>query len=325
MKLTPGYIMIFLLLVVSCPLGLRSQDSKANLVYTVDIDNFWIAYDSIQKAADYQQKVLMMQRLYVDKGTDGLKAFMRARNYNAESYVKLIAQYPAFWKSVRRQTTTVKSQVPGIEKSIERFRVLYPELKPAGIYFAIGILKSGGATTSNMVLIGTEMAMADTSTDATELNNWLKSLFRNQLPGSIVALNVHEFVHTQQKQETVSLLSQCLLEGSADFITELVTRQKNLNDYMIYGKNHEAALKLRFRNEMWRRSSANWLYNGGKVENADLGYYMGYSICKTYYDRAADKKLAVKEIIELDFSSKDAVTAFLEKSAYFGNPNLRTQ
>lgn len=321
----PGYIMKYLLLVLLFPQFVKSQDPKANQVYTVDIDNFWNAYDSIAAVTGYQQKVALMQRLYVDKGTEGLKAFMRARSYNAESYVKLIAQYPAFWKSVRPQTLTVRSQVAGIEKSIERFRGLYPELKPAGIYFAIGILKSGGATTSNMVLIGTEMAMADTSTDATELNGWLKSMFGNQLPGSIVALNVHEFVHTQQKQETGSLLSQCLLEGSADFITELVTRQKNLNDYMIYGKNHEATLKLRFRNEMWRRSSGNWLYNGGKVENADLGYFMGYTICKTYYDKATDKKQAVKDIIELDFASKEAVTAFLDKSGYYGNPNLRTQ
>ena len=121
------------------------------------------------------------------------------------------------------------------------------------------------------------------------------------------------------------LVAQCLMEGSADFIAELVTRQKNLNDYMIYGQNNEATLKQRFRNEMWRRSTINWLYNGERSEHPDLGYFMGYTICRAYYNLAADKRVAVSEIIELDYSNREAVAAFIEKSGYYPSSKFRTQ
>ncbi|RYE50125.1 MAG: hypothetical protein EOP48_20325 [Sphingobacteriales bacterium] len=311
-------------LILTPPAGL-AQQPKSNAVFTTDIDNFWKAYDSAVKTDNRESQVSIIQSLYIDIGTDGLKAFMSARNYTAENYVRLINDYPAFWKSVRKNTLAIKSQVNLIEKSVDRLKLLYPAIKPAGIYFTIGGLKSGGTTTENMVLIGAEMAAADTGTDASELSNWLRTVFSSQVSGNIVGLNIHEYVHTQQKKKGSSLLAQCLQEGSADFIAELVTRQKNLNDYMIYGQNNETSLKLRFRNEMWRRSISNWLYNGEKSEHPDLGYFMGYTICRAYYNRAADKQQAVKDIIELDYTSKDSVTNFLDKSSYYNNPNLRTQ
>jgi hypothetical protein len=303
----------------------KAQYSKSNAVFTSDIDNFWSAYDSIIKTNDREKQIDLIQSLYIDVGTEGLKAFMAARNYSAENYVKLINDYPAFWKSVRKNTLAIKSQVEMIEKSVDRFKLLYPSIKPAGIYFTIGGLKSGATTSENMVMIGAEMAAADTGTDASELSNWLRSVFNSQISGNIVGLNIHEYVHTQQKKKGSSLIAQCLQEGSADFIAELVTRQKNLNDYMIYGQNNEPTLKLRFRNEMWRRSISNWLYNGDKSEHPDLGYFMGYTICRAYYNRATDKQQAIKDIIELDYTSKDSVTIFLDKSSYYTNPNLRTQ
>jgi len=301
------------------------QVPRANAVYTSDIDNFWVAYDSLNTTTNRDTQLRMIQTLYFDKGTDGLKAFTAARNYTPETYVRIINDYPAFWKSIRKNTFAIKSQVRQIEKSVDRFKVLYPAIRPAGIYFTIGGLKSSGTTTGNMVLIGAEMATADTGTDASELTNWLRAVFNSQVSGNIVGLNIHEYVHTQQNGKGSSLLAQCLQEGSADFIAELVTRQKNLNDYMIYGQNNESSLKLKFRNEMWRRSTSNWLFNGERVEHPDLGYFMGYSICRAYYNRSIDKQKAIKEIIELDFSSKDSVTAFLNQSLYYNDPNLRTQ
>ncbi len=323
MKVLQALLFFF---VLSPSQSARAQQPNADsAVFTEDLDNFWLAYDSLNNIADPSARLQVIQSLYIDRGTEGLKAFVRARNYTAQMYLRIIEQYPGFWKSVRPQTLAVKEQVPLIEKSIRQLRILYPEMKSAGIYFTIGALRSGGTTFSNMVLIGTELAAADTATNASELNTWVRNQLRNQLPGNIVALNLHEFIHTQQKGPASILLAQCLHEGAADFITELVTRQKNLNDYMIYGKNHESELKPRFRAEMMRRSTAAWLFNSDKLEHPDLGYYMGYAICKAYYDNAPDKKKAIKEIIQLDYNNRTAIAAFLDQSGYYGNPHIRTQ
>ena len=60
----------------------------------------------------------------------------------------------------------------------------------------------------------------------------------------------------------------------------------------------------------------DWLYNGLDDKRdypADLGYYMGYKICEAYYNKAQDKKQAVKDILTIqDFEQ------FLSDSGYNG-------
>jgi len=314
-------IKLILLTVIFLPIILRAQQKDFKIVYTSDIDHFWQAYDSVANTADSAAQVDIIQRLYVDRGTPGLKAFMAARQYDALLWMKLIHKYPGFWRSIRKNTLSVKDHVPDITKSIDRFKKLYPEMRPAKMYFTVGGLRSGGTTTADMVLIGAEIATADQLTDASELSDWLKNVFKNQRNTNIVSLNVHEYVHTQQKAgDGGSLLSQTIKEGAADFISELVTH-KNNNAYMIYGRAHEPELKKRFLIEMFSTAMGNWLYNGSDNPHPDLGYFMGYSICKAYYNRhQANRRKAIKTIMELDYTNEKQLTDFLEASRYYGQP-----
>ena len=69
---------------------------------------------------------------------------------------------------------------------------------------------------------------------------------------------------------------------------------------------------------MLTSDNSNWLYNGSNAKTvADLGYFMGYSICKAYYNNTTDKKKAIKEIIELDYSDSTAAAIFLKRSNYY--------
>lgn len=313
---------IYLFVFTFCfPLLIQAQQKKSKVVYTDDIDRYWQAYDSIATTIDTAKQIDFMQRLYVDKGTPGLKAFMKARDYNAKLWVTLIHKYPKFWRSIRGNTLTIKNQVPAITRSINNFKKLYPEMRPAKMYFTVGGLRSGGTTTNDMVLVGAEIATAGKNTDASELNDWLKDVFKNQQTSNLVALNIHEYVHTQQKAgDEQLLLGQTITEGAADFIAELVTHQKNNNAYMIYGRAHEQELKGKFLVEMFSKATGNWLYNGSTSAHADLGYFMGYVICEAYYRRHPDKKEAIKKIIELDYTNEQQVTDFLRESGYYTEP-----
>jgi hypothetical protein len=296
--------------------------AKTHKVFTSDIDNFWNAYDSCQSTTDSLKQLHYIQALYVDKGTQGLKAFMEARDYTPELWVSLIRKYPGFWKSIRPNTITVKSKANDIEQSIQKLKKLYPQLKEAKMYFTIGGLRSGGTTMSDMVLIGTEIAAGDPSTNVSEFpNKWLEGVFKNQQSGNIVPLNIHEYVHTQQNGEPENLLGQAIKEGACDFITELVIGKPLQNNYLLYGSAHEADLKESFMLDMFTPVYSNWLYNGSNTKTvADLGYFMGYAICKGYYDNAPNKKNAIKDIIELNYSDTAAVESFLAKSKFYTEP-----
>lgn len=293
---------------------------NVNKIFTSDIDNFWIAYDSIQKTKDYSKKLNFINQLYIEKGTKGLKAFMKLENYNDTLYMKLIDEYPKFWASIRPNTFSIKNKAYELNIAITNFKKIYPELKDAQIYFIIGDLTAGGTPIDNMVLIGTEIVTGNPTIDVSEFkNDWLKNIFANPSVDNIVSLNIHEYVHTQQRtSNSRQLLSQVIKEGSCDFITELVLGTPLQREYISYGDLHFDNLKKKFKEEMFSMYFANWLYNGEqKGDSADLGYYVGYKICKSYYNNAKNKSQAIKDIIELNYSDEKAVENFLIKSKFF--------
>lgn len=292
---------------------------KSAKIFTSDIDNFWVAYDSIQKTNDHTQKLALIKKLYTDKGTPGLKAFMKARDYNDTVFVNIIEKYPKFLNSIRPNTLTIKTKTNELEASIIRLKEIYPDLKEAEMYFTIGGLNSGGTVSGKMVLVGAELATGLPSTDVSELKDeWLKSVFAMQSLDNIVSLNVHEYIHTQQTGDRRRVLSQSIKEGACDLMAELVMNKPLERKYLSYGAAHTAEVKNLFKKEMFTGNFTNWLYNGRqKGESADLGYYIGYEICKSYYRNAKDKKKAVKDIIELNYNNDKAVEDFLTRSKFF--------
>ena len=121
-----------------------------------------------------------------------------------------------------------------------------------------------------------------------------------------------------------SLLSQCLVEGMADFVSELVLGQRLADRFpdghIAFGEKYEAEIWQEFQKDMYRDigSSKGWLYAEKEIAGKscrDLGYFVGYKICKRFYDKAKDKKQALAQMIELNLSDENA-KEFLLQSHY---------
>ena len=294
---------------------------NAPSVYTSDIDNFWIAFDSLQTIKEKNTQIEVMQSVYIDKATYGLKMFMELRKFDAAKLVEAINKYPKFWRSIRGNTLTVKQALPTIETNIQKFKLLYPELRPAKMYFTISAIKAAGVGQDSIALIGSEIAMGDKNTDVSEFpDKRLENFFKPKSSVDIVPVAIHEYVHTQQKTESKILLGEAIYEGACDFITELVLKRRLTNSYLIYGRKNEKTLKQQFKKEMLAEDFSNWLYNGATSKTmGDLGYFMGYAICKAYYQHSNNKRVAIKDIIGLNYSDQAAVMQFLAESKYYDN------
>ena len=107
------------------------------------------------------------------------------------------------------------------------------------------------------------------------------------------------------------------MEGSCDFIAEKLLGKLPSIAYMDYGKEHEKELWAEFKKSMYLYDIEKWMYNGSssKDKPADLAYYIGYSICKSYYEHAIDKKAALYEIININYSKNEHHT-FFGKAGY---------
>ena len=215
---------------------------KKQTVITIDIQNFWKAYDQIIKTKDSLEQIEVIQKQYIDKGTEGLQGIMKARQYNALSYVNSINRYPMFWKSIKKNTLKANDYALKIEKGIDKLKKIYPNLKPAKVYFTIGALKTNGTTEKNKVLIGSELAMADSNVITSEFGKNLSHLptyFATNPVKNLTFLNVHEFIHTQQRALVENLLSMCLYEGVAEFISCKATGKKSSSPAIEFGKHNQ--------------------------------------------------------------------------------------
>jgi hypothetical protein len=283
----------------------------------------------MRTTTDSLRQLGYLNRLYIEPGTPGLRAFMKAKDYTPEQWVSAVRRYPRFWNSIRPRTLLAKSGAQGVEPYLQKFKALYPALRPATMYFTIGALRSTGTTQDSLVLIGAELATGTPDVDISEFSKatrtFLANYYRTDPFKNVIPLDIHEYVHTQLNSYGHNVLGQAIYEGTCDLVTELVTGKLMPQPYMSYGPQHEAALKERFKTEMFIPSFRNWFYNNSSEDPnhvADLGYYMGYAICKAYYQRAANKQQAVREMIELDYTSDQAVEAFLTKSRYYNTASV---
>jgi hypothetical protein len=279
-------------------------------VVTSDITNFWTAFDSVQTTPDTAKQAAFIQKYYLDKASFGLKYTIEFTEKKASDWVGYIDNSREKLQRIRPYTLYVLAQKSILDKKIDYFKELYPDFKKGNIYFVIGTGIFGGRVSEGKVIVGAEV-------EANEKPDW---------PIGIV---LHEFVHTQQfPPKRLALLGNTIMEGMADFIAEVVNQQDLAVTYpdrhTAFGNKNEKAVWVEFKKYM--SSSENfkffdWLYGStgrtiNEVNMRDLGYFVGYKICKSYYEKATDKKAAIKEMLALDCSTDENAKAFLIKSGY---------
>lgn len=305
----------------------QQVEKRQSNVVTTDIDNFWYAYNIIIQESDSLKQVELFDSLYIQEGSVGLHAIMELRNYSAQEYVALINSYPKFWSSIRSNTTKAQQFANDLSDGIAKLEALYPELKPAKIYFTIGCMRTNGTTRDSLVLIGSELAMADSRTDISEFDgetkDWLTNYFGTNPINDLVLLNIHEYVHTQQKEQVHNLLSIAIREGVAEFVSNLAMNKPSAVAAIAFGKENAAEVREKFEQEMfYPNNQPKWFWSNYPNEFGvrDLGYYVGYQMCENYYQQATDKKEAIRTMIKLDFTNQPEIEAFVRQSHYFSAP-----
>lgn len=312
-------LLILALIFTSC----QTNGQTSKNIITKDITNFWTAYDKINSTKDTLQQYEYLDKLFLEKGTLGLNAIIENRGYTLKEYLDAINNYPKFWASVRKNTLLTNEFSSDLETGIEKLKNIYPDLKPAKIYFTIGALRTGGTTMDSLVLIGSEIAMTDkntiTSEFPTEIATNRREYFDSNPIDNLVLLNIHEYVHTQQKPIVHNLLSYCIYEGVAEFVSVKAMDTKSSTPAIEYGKNNDK-VRQKFEQKMFYANNVNqWLWSDTKNEFdvRDLGYYIGYQICELYYEQAKNKKSAIKKMIELDYNNETEIENFVNATGFF--------
>jgi len=272
----------------------RHSDPEGAAFITSDVARFWTVYSKLPAAAD---PVSLLARDYLDAGSVGLQDFIPNRILSAANLHATLQRHPRYFASIREHTLKVAGAEPAVRRAFRRFKALYAEATFPDITFVMGALNSGGTSTSNGLLIGVDLFGGGPGVPLDEMDDWRRSVIHPH--ADVPSIVAHELIHFQQRHQVRTLLGKAFHEGSADFLASLIS-EGNFNQATYdYGYAHEAELWRQFRSEMGGEDASRWLYGSSRRDGhpADLGYFMGFRIAQAYYDRAKDKRQAVRDIL----------------------------
>jgi hypothetical protein len=288
-----------------------SDPARAKLI-TTDIHQFWKAYDAAQKDTLHMKDIF--QKYYFDKATPGFEDYINTKIGTIDAFILSQKTKPKFYAAIRKNTLSIDTMKDEIFKGFYKFKELYADAIFPDIYFVIGRGNSAGTVSDNGLLLGVDQIAKSDDIPTDELSLWARLGFR-EVKGMPVIV-AHELIHSQQgklKSDT-TLLSYAIREGMADFFAELVTGINPSQRQCDFAKDKKKSIWRDFEKEMYLDRYSNWIANGNQERPdhpSDLGYYMGYEICKAYYDEMPDKKKAIVDI----FNIRD-YKAFLIQSKY---------
>jgi hypothetical protein len=271
-------------------------------IVTSDVERFFALYDDPALAG---QPDLLAAR-YLAEPTPGLAEFMALRRITPEKLATALRDKPQLFADARGCAAKLGNIRTRLVAATDRLAELYPPAKFPPITIAIGRGTTAGTANAKGLYIGLETLCMAKFIEADDENRF-------------VHIIAHEYVHAQQplaqvESEDDAVLHAALVEGAAEFVAEQMTGSVAYPLLHIWAKGRETELETAFRAEKdGKANGSRWLYNqqGSDGWPGDLGYWVGYRIVKSYYNRAPDKAAALREIIEM----KDPA-AFLAASGW---------
>jgi hypothetical protein len=285
----------------------QSEAAKKNpltaTINTSDIDLFWKVYDRFIQ--DTSQAADRFLHEYFEKGTDALQEYYRMKTRNIggiRGFANNIKKMPRFYAGIRKNTEQVASLKDSIRLIYQQLQAWYPDAIFPTLSFHIGGWSSGGTVSDYGLHVGADMYANNTDTDKSELDDWQKN--NSVLFDNLKYVVAHELIHAQQNnmRSDTTLLKYVIVEGMADFIGELISG-KTANEFQQnWAKGNEKRIWEAFKKEMYLDRYSNWIANSSQNRPdwpADLGYWVGYQICKAYFEEASNKKQAIYDMLHL--------------------------
>jgi len=278
-----------------------NSDPKLSKIVTKDIHHFWNAYDLSNTKNQNVRNIY--KEYYFDKASEGMDDYMSSKVSSINGFIQHIQSHPKLYKTIRDNTLKVEEYKLEIQKSFANFKELYPEeAKFPDVYFVMGAFTSAGTVSPSGLLIGINQMSDGENVNTEELDFRDKLLMnKSKYVPNVVA---HELIHFQQggmKKDTITL-GYVINEGMADFIGELISGNTANRKIFEWTKGKEKQIWSDFKKDMYYDRYYNWIANydtASEDSYPDLGYWIGYEICKSYYENAKDKKQAIYDMLHI--------------------------
>ena len=273
-------------------------------VDTESLATFWPYFHQALKDTTQADSLLSA---YVIAGPDATRDFYVQRYLSADNMSRqMVRQTPNHYLYTEKvlnpeKLDTIQVQVGQMMRCFaERYSAaVFPK-----VYIMPGILNSGGTASDLGLYIGGEMFVKTDSMPTDGLNEWQQNAV-----GKLDRMKytiMHELMHFQQSyQDTAranTLLAGVIKEGVCDFLVTLCADDTTRSEAVAYLDHPDSirAVLHDFQKNMYSEDLSDWMYGNSGKYPTDLGYALGYKICKSYYERSDDPTEALYQLLNTD-------------------------
>lgn len=285
---------------IACAAFCATARSAAPAIHIEDVERFYQIYD----AAGGHPTAEQLQHDYLDRGSEGLRQLAKVRNVTGVRIADTLAKRPELYSGAKRCLDVLPSVRQRVEVALRELVRVYPQARTPPVTIAVGRGKPVG--------VGSPVTGLQIGLEALCAANWMNP----DVEDRFVHVIAHEYAHVQQVQALVddehpTVLVRALTEGAAEFVAELTSGRTGYAHFPALTQGREKEIETAFAADIDKTDLSAWADNSTFEKGGDLGYWVGYRIVRAYYQRAADKKQAVGEILELSDPK-----AFLQKSGW---------
>lgn len=276
-------------------------------------------------ATDGRPTAEQIQKQYLDSASYGVAVFTPYRIVNADHLAAAVAT------DRENYARAIHDCLPHVEQYDADLHAIYlamhgllPDMPLPQIYIVFGAGNSGGTAGPNAQVLGLEVLCKTSGGTPDGLRTTIRRFFAHE--------TVHTFQNSPTGRHTSPFLAQVLTEGGADFIASIVTGETPDLQRASWATQHEPFLWSQFQKDLVatqepaskenpnaaKQARLRWIENY-QIEPpgwpSEVGYWLGMRIWQCYYQAAADKHQAIRDVI--DWNDPQTV---LTKSGYRGGP-----
>jgi hypothetical protein len=280
------------------------EAAEAKLIYS-DLEHFIEAYGELANDKDTLE---VLQTLYFDRGSAGLKEYINRHQLSAELIRDAIRQDPERYALLPRFLENIATTEQMYRELMQDFSKVLPNAMYPPTYLLVGANRGIGQASG----VGQLITVTRPADDLKKLQKLMVHELAHFQQAMAMGLQKYAALYSTPK----NLMGMCLREGGAEFVTGQVLGDITQTRALEFIEKDEVSMKRKFLHDLETDSQNReywlWARAGQKEYPKLLGYALGYKINKAYYVQAPDKDAALQDILRMD----DAET-FVTASGYF--------
>ncbi len=275
---------------------------KAQIIFS-DLNHFMDAYKELSKNTD---TIRVLQTFYFERGSDGLKEFVRRHQLTPERLKEAIRENPERYALLPDFVTKIGEVQELYTFVLDDFHKVVPNAMYPPTYLIVGANRGIGQASMVGQLI--------TVTRIVDNMDKMKKMMVHELAHFQQAISMGGQKYAALYASPDNMLGMSLREGGAEFVTAQVLGNITQIGALEYLEKNESRLKKQFLNDSKAQNKDFWFWPSLEHETYTklLGYAIGYKICKQYYEEAPNKTAALIDILKMEDAE-----LFLKSSHYF--------